>query len=106
MLVNSAFFKNQSITAVFPSRHACFSVDLDRNISRISLDSTVFSYSFFFLRRNKNLLFAKISSYSRNTIFLARKHKNTQKLVRLMYAMFLSELPPLSFPKSNNTLLG
>ena len=83
-----------------------FPLILTETLAEYHLIQQSFLILFFFLRRNKNLLFAKISSYSRNTIFLARKHKNTQKLVRLMYAMFLSELPPLSFPKSNNTLLG
>ena len=44
--------------------------------------------------------------YSLNTIFLARKNKFTWKLVRLRYAMFLSDLPLFSFLSSNNTLLG
>ena len=48
VLVNSAPFQNQLITTAFPSWPACLSVDLDRNISQISLDLTVF-FLFFFL---------------------------------------------------------
>ena len=45
----------------------------------------------------KNLPFAKIST---------RENKHKQNLVPLRYAMFLSELPPLSIPSSDNTVLG
>ena len=38
--------------------------------------------------------------------FLARKNKYTRKLVRLIYAMFLSELSPLNFPSSDSACLG
>ena len=99
-LANSAFFQNQSIATVFPSWPACLSVDLDKNISRMSLDSTDFSYSFFLkaeickLKIFKNLPFAKISTgeifknfpfckISTREIhaFSACKNKYTRKLV-------------------------
>ena len=35
---------SRSITTVFPSLPACLSVDLDKNISRISLDSSFFFF--------------------------------------------------------------
>ena len=39
--LNSAFFQNRAVTIVFPSSLACLTGDLDRNITRMSLDSTV-----------------------------------------------------------------
>ena len=92
MWINLAFFKNPSIIAVFPTQSACFSVDLDWNISQMSLDSTVFSYSFFFgaeidkLEILKNLPFAYISTYKIKLIS-AHKNKYTKKLVCLRYVV-------------------
>ena len=88
MLVNSAFFQNQSIATVFPLWPAPLSFDLDRNNSQISLNSTVF---FLFFFRSFQKLAIRKNKYSRNTIFSARKNKFAQKLIRLRYAVFLSE---------------
>ena len=108
-LVSSAFFWNQSIATVLPLWPACLSVDLDRKINRISLDSSLFLILFSLGLKFINLKFSKISicknKYSRNKIFLASKFKYTRKLICLRYAMFLSELPPFSLPSWDNTLL-
>ena len=74
MLVNSAFFllffvENQSITTVFPSLPACLSVDLDKSICRMSLDSTVF-FSFF-----SHFLSIREKLYSRNFLHFGDSQK-------------------------------
>ena len=59
MFVSSTFL--ESGTTDFPSWPACLSVDLDRKISHISLDSTVFVVNFFYkIEIFKNLSLAKI----------------------------------------------
>ena len=87
MLVNSAFFKNQSVT-----RRACLSDDLDRNISRMSLDSTVFllflGAEIYKIEVFKNLPFTKIST-RKIRFFLACKNNSKLKVIR-----FLCELKP------------
>ena len=50
-----------------------------------------------------HLPFAKINT--RKILFLVRKNKYTWELVHLRYAKFLSDLSPLSFSSSGNTLL-
>ena len=80
-----------------------FPLILTEKLPEYPLIHLSFSYSFFFgaeihkLEIFKNLPFTKISTREIR-FFLARKNKYTRKLVRLRYAMFLSELPPLSFP--------
>ena len=59
MFVSSAFL--ESVTTDFPSWPACLSIDLDRKITHISLDPTVFVVNFFYkIEIFKNLSLAKI----------------------------------------------
>ena len=68
----------------------------------MSLDASLFLILFFFFYGGEGSEGgegggAEIDALAKYN-FLACKHKNMQKLVRLRYAMFLSELLPLSFP--------
>ena len=106
------FFRIKQWQQFFCCDLPIFPLILTEKLAAYPLIQPSFSYSFFYvaeiykLEIFKNLPFVK-NKYSRDTIFfLARKNKYFRKLVRLRYAMFLSELSPLSFPSSDNTLLG
>ena len=76
MLVNSAFsflfFENQSITTVFPSLPACLSVDLDKNICRLSLGFNCIFLLFSFL---SHFLSIRKKLYSRNFLHFGDSQK-------------------------------
>ena len=89
------------IITVFPLWPACISIDLDKKLATYPLIQLAFSYSFFYGLKFINLKFSK-TCHTQEQIpgkynFFSSQNKIHAKISTLKYAMFLSEILPLSF---------